>query len=150
MPASPPSLDQAFDADALHLLRAAVAAHASAAGLSPARVADVMIAAHEMAANAVRHGAGHGRLRLHRDSRALYCQVSDAGPAARDGKPRPGRGGDPSWPVKHGHGLWMIGQLADQFSIHHGPAGTTATAGFSVSPPPDAGGEVQLHLAPAG
>jgi anti-sigma regulatory factor (Ser/Thr protein kinase) len=93
-----------------------------------------------MAANAVRHGAGHGRLRLRCDGRALYCQVSDDGPAARDGKPGPGPGA-PSWPVEHGHGLWMIGQVADQFSIDHGPAGTTATAWFSVRRPPDAGAE---------
>jgi anti-sigma regulatory factor (Ser/Thr protein kinase) len=136
IPGGPPPLDQLFDSGSLYLLRSAVAAHASAAGLSPLRVYDVVAAAHELAANAVRHGAGHGRLRLRCDGPVLYCEVSDDGPAARNGKPGPGPGGDPGWPVEHGHGLWMIGQVADTFGIDHGPAGTTATACFTVSPSP--------------
>jgi anti-sigma regulatory factor (Ser/Thr protein kinase) len=146
MPAAPPSLEQAFDAGALYQLRAAVAAHASAAGLSPLRVYDVVTAAHEMAANSVRHGGGHGRLRLHTDDQALYCQVSDDGPIVGDRAPAEGPGqepgsGAPSWPVQHGHGLWLIDQVADQFTIDHGPVGTTATACFTISPTPDAGDE---------
>jgi anti-sigma regulatory factor (Ser/Thr protein kinase) len=147
MPAAPPSLEQAFDAGALYQLRAAVAAHASAAGLSPLRVYDVVTAAHEMAANSVRHGGGHGRLRLHTDDQALYCQVSDDGPIVGDrvsgqGPGQEPGGGDPSWPVQHGHGLWLIVQVADQFTIDHGPVGTTATACFAISPTLDAGNEI--------
>jgi anti-sigma regulatory factor (Ser/Thr protein kinase) len=130
-----PPLDQAFDADSLHLLRAEVAAHASAAGLSPPQVYDVVAVVHEMAANAVRHGAGHGQLRLHSDGQALYCRVSDGGPAARGRGPGPGTGGAPSWPVEPRHGLWILGRVAEQFSIDHGPAGTTATACFTIRPP---------------
>jgi anti-sigma regulatory factor (Ser/Thr protein kinase) len=63
---------------------AAVAAHAAEAGLSRQRVYDVAAAAHELAANAVRHGAGHGRLRLWADGSSLRCQVSDDGPAEQD------------------------------------------------------------------
>jgi anti-sigma regulatory factor (Ser/Thr protein kinase) len=137
-PGGPPSLDQAFDGGSLYLLRSAVAAHASAAGLSPLRVYDVVAAAHELAANAVRHGAGHGRLRLHCGGPVLYCEVSDDGPAARN--PGPGSVGDPRRPVEHGHGLWLIGQIADTFSFDHGPAGTTASACFTVSPSPAANG----------
>ena len=81
---APPVLDQAFDGDSLYALRAAVAAHAAAAGLPRQRVYDVVTAAHELAANAVRHGAGHGRLRLWADGRSLHCQVSDDGPEERD------------------------------------------------------------------
>ena len=73
-------LEQAFDGDSLYALRSAVAAHASAAGLTRQRVYDVVTAAHELAANAVRHGAGHGRLRLWADGQALHCEVSDDGP----------------------------------------------------------------------
>src|SRR5579872_2306597 len=57
-------LDQAFDEDSLYALRATVAAHATQAGLAPGRSDDLVIAVHELAANAVRHGAGHGRLRV--------------------------------------------------------------------------------------
>jgi anti-sigma regulatory factor (Ser/Thr protein kinase) len=81
-------LDQAFDRDSLYALRSAVAAHTAEAGLPRQRVYDVVTAAHELAANAVRHGAGHGQLRLWADGRSLYLQVSDDGPAKRDeGRP---------------------------------------------------------------
>jgi anti-sigma regulatory factor (Ser/Thr protein kinase) len=130
-----PSLEQAFDGGTLYQLRSAVAAHASASGLSPSRVYDVVTCAHELAANAVRHGAGHGRLRLDCDGVTLYCQVSDDGMGTRDDKQRAKPGGAPSWPVQHGHGLWVIGKVADQFTIEHGPARTTATAAFTLCPP---------------
>ena len=77
-------LDQAFDGDSLYALRASVAAHAAEAGLSRQRVYDVAAAAHELAANAVRHGAGHGRLRLWADCSSLHCQVSHDSPAEQD------------------------------------------------------------------
>jgi anti-sigma regulatory factor (Ser/Thr protein kinase) len=134
---APPSLVQAFDGGSLYALRAAVAAHASAAGLSASRVYDVVAAAHEMATNSVRHGPGHGLLRLHFDGQALYCQVSDDGPADREENPRSARGDATAWPREHGHGLWLIGKVADQFSIDHGVAGTAATAGFAIGPPPE-------------
>ena len=126
--AGPALLEQAFDSGSLYALRAAVAAHAAAAGLSRSRVYDVVIAAHELAANAVRHGAGRGRLQLWADGAFLYCQVSDDGPA-RSGNQQPT--GAAAWRHEHGHGLWVVGEVADQFSIDHGPAGTTATAAFA-------------------
>ena len=45
-------------------LREAVLAHATAAGMPEARAADVMLVVHELAANAVRHGAGASHLRM--------------------------------------------------------------------------------------
>ena len=130
-----PVLDQVFDSGSLYSLRAAVAAHAAEAGLPRPRVYDVVIAAHELAANAVRHGAGHGRLRLWADGQMLHCQVSDDGPAkaARDGE-----AGSPDtapWPSEHGHGLWLIGQVADHISLHRGPGGTTAKVSFTTGSP---------------
>src|SRR5260370_31715346 len=75
--AVPPVLDQIFDADSLYSLRAAVAAHAAEAGLSPGRVSDAVAAVHELAANSVRHGAGHGRLRVWNREDELHCLVTD-------------------------------------------------------------------------
>ena len=132
--AGPALLEQAFDSGSLYALRAAVAAHAAAAGLSRSRVYDVVVAAHELAANAVRHGAGRGRLRLRADGAFLYCQVSDDG-RARPGDQQPA--GAVAWRREHGHGLWLVGEVADQFSIDHGPAGTTATAAFALGSPPE-------------
>jgi serine phosphatase RsbU (regulator of sigma subunit)/anti-sigma regulatory factor (Ser/Thr protein kinase) len=117
-------LEQGFDVGSLYALRAAVAAHAAKAGLSRQRVYDVTAAAHELAANAVMHGAGRGRVRLWAGGQFLCCQVSD------DGQP----GVAVPWPAEHGHGLWLVGQVADQLSIDHGPAGTTVTAQFLLRP----------------
>lgn len=131
VPSRPAALEQDFDDGSLYALRSAVGAHAAAAGLPPGRVYDVVAAAHEMAANAVRHGAGHGHLRLQAADGVLTCQVSDDGPAA------PGQGedgGTAPWSAEHSHGLWVIEEVADQFTIDRGPAGTTATATFTLRP----------------
>jgi len=133
VPAGPAFLEQGFDSGSLYVLRAAVAAHAAAAGLSRSRVYNVVAAAHELAANAVRHGAGRGRLRLWADGAFLYCQVSDDGPARSADQQPPGAA---AWHREHGHGLWLVGEVADQFGIDHGPDGTTATAAFALGSPP--------------
>src|SRR3989442_14315536 len=76
----PPVLDQVFDGDSLYALRAAVAAHGLQAGLAEGRVGDLVLAVHELAANAVCHGAGRGRLRMWYAGGTLRCEVSDDGP----------------------------------------------------------------------
>jgi anti-sigma regulatory factor (Ser/Thr protein kinase) len=130
-PAGPP-LEQRFDAGSLYALRAAVSAHAAAAGLSKQRVYDVTAAVHELAANAVLHGAGHGRVRLWTQDGFLHCQVSDAGPARREDSGTLPRA--VPWPAEHGHGLWIVAQVTDKSAIDHGPAGTTVTTRFALSP----------------
>ena len=133
-PAGFTPLDQAFDADSLYALRAAVAAHAAAAGLGRSQVYDVTAVAHELAANAVVHGAGHGRVRLWADGGFLYCQVSDDGRDGLANQPAPPSDGAAPWPTEHGHGLWLARQVADHVGIGHGPSGTTATARFPLAP----------------
>ncbi|HEX3959714.1 MAG TPA: ATP-binding protein [Trebonia sp.] len=118
------ALEQGFDAGSLYALRAAVAAHAAKAGLSRERVYDVTAAAHELAANAVVHGAGRGRVRLWTSGQFLYCEVTDDGQVGAAGP----------WPTEHGHGLWLVGQVVHQLSIDHGPSGTTVTAQFLFGP----------------
>jgi anti-sigma regulatory factor (Ser/Thr protein kinase) len=135
MPPGPAPLEQDFDSGSLFALRSAVAAHAAAAGLPPDRVYNVVIAAHELAANAVQHGAGHGRLRLQAADDVLTCQVSDDGPATAEENQGPGAARAAPWPTDHGHGLWVVRQVASQLTIDHGPAGTTATAAFAIRPP---------------
>jgi anti-sigma regulatory factor (Ser/Thr protein kinase)/anti-anti-sigma regulatory factor len=123
-------LDQAFDEDSLYALRAAVAAHATQAGLAPGRSDDLVIAVHELAANAVRHGAGHGRLRVWKSDRALLCEISD------DGIPQPAGTGDAAqWRTEPGHGLSLVRQVADQATLHSGPSGTLATISFALDGP---------------
>ncbi len=163
-------LEQDFDFGSLYALRAAVSAHASAAGLSGSRLYDVVTTAHELAANAVRHGAGRGHLRLWVLDGILHCEVTDAGRpadrtapggpapddrapggaaldgAALDGAALDGAGaadqagggvttanGEPApWRMEHGHGLWVVSQIADQFSVDRSTGATTATATFAL------------------
>jgi anti-sigma regulatory factor (Ser/Thr protein kinase) len=130
-------LDQHFDAGSLYALRAAVAAHALQAGMSDSRAGDIVLAVHELAVNAIRHGAGHGRLVVSKRDSALHCQVTDDGASspARDRAAtatRPEPVDEALWPSQHGHGLWLIRQVADQVSIRSGPGGTAATASFTL------------------
>ncbi|MFI6789177.1 ATP-binding protein [Nonomuraea sp. NPDC050383] len=82
-------LDQSFDADLLYALRATLEAHATHAGLPDGRAMDLVITVHELATNAVVHGAGTGRVRIWRMAGALRCEVSDAGPSLSTRIPRP-------------------------------------------------------------
>lgn len=129
-----PGLEQSFDHGSLYALRAAVAAHAAAAGLPRLRVYDVVAAAHELAANAVRHGAGRGQLRLWVEGSQLRCEISDDGPAEDAAGSAAGNNADPDakWSTSRGHGLWLVDQVADQVSLDRGPDGTTATITFVI------------------
>ena len=119
------ALDQAFDGDSLYTLRAAVAAHGSQAGLSDGRTRDLVLAVHELAANAVRHGAGQGRLRLWAAHDTVRCEVTDEGapgePNAADAE---------RWQAEPGHGLWLVRRIADSASVRSGASGTVAAVIF--------------------
>ena len=116
-------LEVEFAAGSLYLLRQAVAA-----GMGEARAQDVVLAVNELASNAIRHGAGRGRLRMWDQDGAVCCQVEDAGRAPRGGRPGAGAGpGAAGWPYVHGHGLWVVRLLADQMSAVSGPRGTCVT-----------------------
>src|SRR5579859_2475184 len=136
-PQSTPILDQAFDAGSLYTLRAAVAAHATQAGLTPGRADDLVIAVHELAANAVRHGAGHGRLRIWRSDQALRCEITDDGvPDAKDAENAENAAPEaqaPEWRTEPGHGLSLVRQVADHTSLSSGRDGTSATISFALA-----------------
>lgn len=133
----PPLLEQIFDGDSLYALRAAVAAHGSQAGLPDGRVGDAVLAVHELAANAVRHGAGHGRLRIWTAEGMLRCEVSDDGPAGAPASGSAGSHADDTvlWNAEYGHGLWLVPQVADRASVRSGPGGTVAEVSFALGPP---------------
>jgi len=107
-----------------------------------------VLAIHELAANAVHHGAGAGRLRIWNVAGALHCQVDDglpafggpAAPGAGDGDGRATEAESPSspsavssWRATPGHGLWVVQQVADQLQVTSGAQGTSATVTFSPS-----------------
>jgi len=142
-------LDREFSASSLSGLRAAVLESASAAGLHDDRAIDVMLAMHELAANVIRHGAGRGRLLMEVTPGALRCQVSDTdsagtGSAGTGSAPGDVAGGltldglaagsapAASWPVEHGHGLWLVRLTADRVQVSSGPAGSVVSVVFTL------------------
>ncbi|GAA4614661.1 hypothetical protein GCM10023195_64100 [Actinoallomurus liliacearum] len=132
-PPEPPILDQVFDGDSLYALRSAVEAHAVAAGMPQGRAEDAVICVHELATNAIRHGAGTGRARVWRLSGRLRCQVDDDGaPSAASPPPD-----DPTdrWPYQRGHGLWLIRCAADAVSLRSDRTGTHVVLTFALPEP---------------
>jgi len=144
-----PILDTMFDSGTLHVLRADVHVLASRTGFPDHRVEDMVLAIHELAANAVHHGAGAGRLRIWNVAGALHCQVDDGPPAFGGPAPRGAGDGDgratetasasspsavSSWRATPGHGLWVVQQVADQLQVASGVQGTSATVTFNLSP----------------
>lgn len=126
--------EQTFDGDGLYALRSAVAAHGSHLGLSEARVADLVLVAHELASNAVRHGratsVSPARIELWREDHTLLCRVSDGGPGIAD----PEAVGMAEVPLSasSGRGLWIIRQVVDDLEIRTDPSGTVITAALHV------------------
>jgi anti-sigma regulatory factor (Ser/Thr protein kinase) len=143
----PPVLDQEFDSGTLYALRAAVQAHAEQAGLPEDRASELVLAAHELAANAVAHGAGHGRLRMWDLTGALSCEVVDVGRASGPAEVRGSRVVADPWPAEDGHGLWLVRQVADQFDLRSGPHGTRAVVTFAL---PGPGREARVRPGGAG
>jgi len=109
-----------FDLASLAELRELVAGHAAAAGLDPARAADLVLAVDEVATNSLRHGGGRGTLRLWREEGVLVCEVRDAG---RIEDPMAGRE-RPALDRDGGRGLWMVNQLCDLVQLRSVPGGS--------------------------
>jgi anti-sigma regulatory factor (Ser/Thr protein kinase) len=122
--AVPDGLEQHFDATNLVSLRSAVAAHGGALGLTDSQVNDLVLVAHELATNAVRHGGGAGRLRMWRVDGSVFCEVADAGGGFLFTRPDQHR--RPDVRAIGGRGLWIIARLADQFHVDSGAGGTVA------------------------
>jgi anti-sigma regulatory factor (Ser/Thr protein kinase) len=120
--------DLMFDMAALPVLRAEVLVLARQAGLPDNRAAEVVLAVHELAANAICHGGGKGRLRVWQPGGAMHCQVDDGDLAA---SADPGASLDP-FPELPGHGLWVARRVADQMRALSGPGGTRVTLVFTL------------------
>jgi anti-sigma regulatory factor (Ser/Thr protein kinase) len=101
-------------------VRRLVERHARRAGLSVERTIDLVLAAHEIAANTISHTAGGGVIHVWQTAAELLCQVHDSGwitdPMA--GRVRHG-------PDNRGHGLWLVNQVCDLVELRTGESGTT-------------------------
>jgi anti-sigma regulatory factor (Ser/Thr protein kinase) len=92
----------------LSTIRAFVASQVDAAGLDSVRVADLVLAAHEIASNSVRYGGG-GALRVWVEGEVVICEIRDRG---RLSNPLAGRERPDALDVG-GRGIWMANQLCD-------------------------------------
>jgi anti-sigma regulatory factor (Ser/Thr protein kinase) len=111
---------QEFGLDDLHDVRALVAAAATAAGLSPRRTNDLVVAASELAANSILHGGGRGLASVWGGGGAIFVDVADAGTIIDPtvGRVRPGPTSE------DGRGLYIANQLCDEVSIDSSTTGT--------------------------
>lgn len=103
----------------LRAVRQFVAAWAARAGLGAERIADLVLATGEVAANTVRHSPGGGMAHIWRSRSEVICQVTDNG---RIGDPLAGRRRPPG---PSGLGLWVVHQVCDLVEMRTGRRGTT-------------------------
>ena len=116
-----PVLEHAVTHESLGDLRATTAAAAERAGLTPQRSHDTVLAVHEIATNSLRHGGGHGTLRIWIEANTLICEVRDRGRIAQQplvGRVRPALGQAGGW------GLWIANQLIDLVQLRELPDGS--------------------------
>src|SRR2546421_5540714 len=124
-------LSRPFDAASLPALRGAVTRSGAESGLVDLGLARFVLAVHEIATNAVRHGGGRGTLRLWRLDDQLCCEIVDHGrgiPRANLGprrKPRPGHIG--------GWGLWLAHQICSTVDVETGRAGTRVCLAYPLT-----------------
>ena len=95
-----------------------MAEHGAAAGLTPARIGDLVLAVDEIATNSLRHG-GVPPDPQGPPAAAVVCEVRDAGriqdPMVGRERPPPDRDG--------GRGLWLANQLCDLVQLRSFPTG---------------------------
>ncbi|MFC5827110.1 anti-sigma factor RsbA family regulatory protein [Nonomuraea insulae] len=134
LPLPPPPADTlniAFDDD-LRLMRNQLTVYAKLLALPVEQVERLLLAVSELAANALEHGGGHGRVQLWADGEHLVCDVTDPG---RMEVPYPGYL-PPSPAAPRGQGLWVVRQLCELVEIRTNVAG-------------DHGTQIRLRMSPA-
>lgn len=107
------------DRAALRGVREFVALHAKRAGLDAARVNDLVLTAHELATNTLRHGGGEGTVSIWGEHDAVVCEIHDRG---RIQDPLAGRVA-PTMDSLYGRGLRMANQLCELVQIRSFPDG---------------------------
>jgi anti-sigma regulatory factor (Ser/Thr protein kinase) len=116
-PASAESL--AYDTD-LAPVRRLVERHACLTSLGAERVADLILAASEVAANTLGHTGSGGTFQIWHDRDEILCQAHDQGWITDPLAGRVRRG-----PDGRGHGLYLVNHVCDLVEVRTGPAGTT-------------------------
>jgi anti-sigma regulatory factor (Ser/Thr protein kinase) len=109
--------ERSFVLEDLGDLRDALHAHTQALGVPQERAADLVLAVNELATNSIRHGGGHGSLRVWHEQGGIVCEVRDRGlvddPLIGRRRPHPDHPG--------GAGVWLANQLCDLVQIRSTP-----------------------------
>lgn len=108
-------LQMRFTVADLARLRARVGDIAVLAGLGERRCEEFVLAAYELASNAILHGGGGGHLQLSRADGFLRCQVSDDGPGFARAAAASGRG------------LRLAQELTDRIEVNSEAGGAVIT-----------------------
>lgn len=111
-----------YDRDTLAAVRDRVHTISTSQGLPAEDGYRLVLAVHEAAANAVRHGGGHGQLLLWRRDGRLWCEISDHGPGINATTERRDHDTNNGWPARHG--LWLIQRLCTSLDITTDTTGT--------------------------
>jgi anti-sigma regulatory factor (Ser/Thr protein kinase) len=118
------TLSREFTRADLVALRHDVTGFAAGHGLTDPALHRFVVAAGELATNAVHHGGGSGRLEAWRTGNVLHCRVIDRGP----GLPATYRQRDEPPPrAISGRGLWLARRNTDTMTIDSRSSGTTIT-----------------------
>jgi anti-sigma regulatory factor (Ser/Thr protein kinase) len=121
LPAPPSDAEElAYDAATMDVVRGLIVRRSIDAGLSMRGMQDLVLAVDEMATNSVRHGGGHGLLRVWQEPDALICEVRDGG---RIREPLVGRV-RPTIGQVGGFGVWLANQVCDLVQIRSVASGT--------------------------
>ena len=126
VPAS--AVTHAFAGEDLSDVRRVAGAFAERGGLSRERIGEFVLGVHEVAANSVRHGPGHGVLSLWDGSDRLLAQVDDTGCFA---DPLAGRA-EPDISACSGRGLWLTNQLFDLVQIRSFASGAVVRMHYLI------------------
>ena len=103
--------------------------HVRVLDLDAERVADLVLAVDEIAANSIRHGEGAGTLRMWCEGGGVICEVRDRG---RIVDPLAGRARVDQL-AEGGRGLWLANQLCDLVQIRTFAAGTVVRLHMRLS-----------------
>jgi anti-sigma regulatory factor (Ser/Thr protein kinase) len=103
-----------FAEESIGDVRAFVAGFAATTPLAGERAADLALAAHEVAVNAVVHGGARGVVRLWRESDSVVCEVRSPGSITPD--PLVDRR-QPNPSEERGRGFWIANHLCDLVQV---------------------------------
>ena len=115
------SVSREFTGDGLRRVRDLVDQAARVAGISATNGHNLVIAVSELAANAVRHGGGSGRILIEQTDAGVCVEVSDHGP----GLPEHLSQELPAADAVSGRGLWMVRNLCRDLHISSTARGVT-------------------------